>query len=133
MSEQSKAAGAARTAYWALAWIFVGCIGYQVFLAGMAVFVDALAWVRHVNFVHYFELIPILMLILALVAKMPKGDGLYLRPVLLLALTGLQYVFAGSGPTALAALHPVNALVIFWLAMNHAGSGWSVRRKNERA
>jgi len=127
---------AAQAAYWALAWAFVVCVGVQVFLAGMAVFVDALNWVRHVNFVHYFELVPALMVVLAFVAGMPRGEGLYLRPVILLFLTGMQYYFAGSGRTPLAALHPVNALVIFWLAMTHATAvwpRWPVRRGAERS
>ena len=110
------------TAYAALAWVFVLCVGYQVFLAGMAVFVDAINWVRHVSFVHYFELIPVVMLIVAFVGKMPKGQGLYLRPTLLFVLVGLQYALAGSGRGVLAALHPVNALLIFWLAVAVATS-----------
>lgn len=123
----TRARPATLTAYAALAWVFVVCVGVQVFLAGMAVFVDPLNWVRHVTFVHYFELIPVLMLILAFAGKMPKGKGFYLRPALLIFLVGLQYFFVGTGQGVLAALHPVNALFIFWLAAHLATSAGPFR------
>jgi len=110
----------AGAAYAALAWALVVCVAVQVLLAGMAVFVDPLNWVRHVAFVHVFELIPVLMLILAVVARASRGQGLYLGPVLLWFLISLQYAFADAGKTVVAALHPVNALVIFWYAVHVA-------------
>lgn len=107
---------AARQAYFWLAVALLGCVAYQVFLAGTAIFVDAGGWARHVNFIHIFEWAPILLLLLAFAGRVPHGRGLYLYPVLLFVLIGLQYAFANAGASAIAALHPVNALVIFWLS-----------------
>lgn len=107
-------AATAGTAYILLAWVLVLCVAYQVFLAGLAVFDNPLNWGRHVAFVHVFELIPVLMLILAAVARLPKGRWYYMGPVLLYFLIGLQYAFVALRGTAVAALHTVNALLIFW-------------------
>src|SRR5262245_36031650 len=110
---------AARWGYLGLAWVFVACVLVQVFLAGMLVFVNREEWQEvHVQTGHIFGLIPYLLLILALVARMPRGMlGLTL---LLVVLYGLQYAFinlAGPlGTLVIEAFHPVNALLIFWLA-----------------
>lgn len=117
---------AARAVYLAMAWLFAGCVAYQVFLAGLAVFVHPVNWGRHVQFVHVFELIPVILIAAAFAGRAPKGRGFYLRPLLLFLLIGLQYGLARSG-TALAALHAVNALLIFWgaagLAQRAGGLG----------
>lgn len=101
-----------RIAYAALAWIFVACVVCQVFLAGMAVFVDPLNWLRHVSFVHLFGELPVLMLLFAFAGRMPKGDGYYLGPVILFTLIAIAYATADAGRSVVGALHPVNALVI---------------------
>jgi len=122
-----------RTAYRVLAWTLVGCVAYQVFLAGLAVFADPLAWGRHVSFVHLFELIPVLMLVLALAGRMPKGQWYYMGPVGLNFLIGLQYAFAGARGSSLAALHTVNALLIFWAAASVARKAGRLGRTDAEA
>lgn len=112
----SGAARGARAAYAVLAWALVVCVAYQVFLAGLAVFVDPLMWGRHVFFVYLFELIPGVMVVLALVGRLPWRGGFYAGPIGIFLLIGLQYFFAGARGSALAALHAVNALFIFWAA-----------------
>ena len=116
----TRLARVSRTIYAALAWIFVACIAFQVFLAGMAVFVDGRNWVRHVNFVHLFGDLPLLMLLFAWLGKVPRGRGLYLWPVGLFILVGMQYALADAGRTLVAALHPVNAMLLFWGAVRLA-------------
>lgn len=120
----------ARVAYLVLAWLLVASIAYQVFLAGMAVFVDPINWARHVQFVHLFEMLPVLLLGLAFAGRMPKKRGLYLGPILLFALLGLQHAFAGAGRSVVAALHPVNALVIFWGGVVLAQRAGRAHREN---
>lgn len=102
-----------RWAYLALAWVVVGCVIAQVFFAGMAIFVDPADWAWHTSFVHAFEFLPVVMLPLAFLGRLPN---------LLRWLTGLlwaqimfQYASANIGGT-FAALHPVNALLFFWVA-----------------
>src|SRR3954468_23601301 len=61
----------ARWIYLAFAWIFVGCVLGQVFLAGLATFVDPARWLWHTTFIHFFEFLPILMLPFAFLARLP--------------------------------------------------------------
>lgn len=120
----------ARVAYLILTWVLVGCVAYQVFLAGLAVFVSPLNWGRHVFFVHFFELIPWVLLVLGFVGRIPKGGGFYAGPIAISFLIGLQYFFAGAGATALAALHTVNALLIFWTAVSLAQKAGRLGRRD---
>lgn len=123
--ERPRPGRAVWIAYTGLAFLLAGCVVYQVFLAGMAIFVHAGYWASHVTFVHVFELLPILLLVLAFAGRMPKGRGLYLSPIAAFFLISLQYAFAGAGRTALAALHPVNALVIFGVALRLLNRAWT--------
>jgi hypothetical protein len=111
----------ARRAFTALAWLFAICVAAQVFLAGMAVFNGPAWWSDHVTFIHLFEYVPLLMLLAAFLGKMPAR--IKWLSLLAFGLVALQYAFVALGSSslpALAALHPVNALVIFWLAIRLA-------------
>lgn len=105
----------ARRAFQVLAAVLVVSVLVQVFLAGAGVFVDPAWWPRHATFVHVFELVPILMALAAW-----AGRGTWRLVVASLAawfLIGLQYALAGAAPSLVAALHAVNALVVFGLAL----------------
>jgi hypothetical protein len=114
----------ARTGYRVLAWIFLACIAIQVFLAGMAVFGGAANWGMHTGFVHAFELLPLVMVPLAFLGRLPTG--LRWHPLAVFVLIGLQYALAQAG-TPVATLHLVNALLIFWIALGMA-RGSSAKR-----
>ena len=115
--------------YLVLAWLFAGCVAVQVFLAGMATFVDAARWRWHTTFVHAFELLPLLMLPVAFLARAPAAMR-WLTGALF-ALIWLQYLTANIGGIA-AALHPVNALIIFWVAVHLGQRAWRVLREETR-
>ena len=119
----------ARRGYLALAWVFAGCVAAQVFFAGMATFVDAASWRWHTTFVHAFELLPLLMLPIAFLARAPRAMR-WLTGALF-ALIWLQYLTANIGGIA-AALHPVNALIIFWVAVHLGQRAWRVLREETR-
>jgi hypothetical protein len=114
--------GWARRGYTVLAWIFVACLAVQTFLAGQAVFTGPELWPLHTSFVHVFELLPVVMLVLAVVGRLPRG--LRWLPVLVFALLALQYATAAMGKSLdlkpFGAIHPVNALLMFWLAIHIA-------------
>jgi mercuric ion transport protein len=126
MLQDCRHAFAARIGYRVLAWVLVTCVAIQVFLAGMAVFAGPENWGTHRAFVHLFELLPLIMLVLAFVGRLPlRLWWLTLGTWLLIF---LQYLFiglaGGLGIPAIGALHPVNALLIFWIALTLArGSG----------
>ncbi|MCQ6560257.1 DUF6220 domain-containing protein [Paenibacillus mendelii] len=96
-----------------LAWGLIACIVVQTYLAGMAIFDDPSRWRTHVNFVHIFEFIPLLMIVFAHLGKLPIGTGW-----LCLAQFGLIYFqyFTANLPGA-GALHPVMALVLIVLSL----------------
>jgi len=102
--------------------IFAICVGLQVFIAGMAVFAGPQNWAMHVNFIHFFEFIPLLMLLFAFLGKMPASMKWVSGGQLLLIF--YMYFAAnirGVNPL-LAATHPVVAMVIFALSI------WTVTR-----
>lgn len=120
----------ARTGYRVLAWGLLACIAIQVFLAGIAVFNGPANWGMHTGFVHLFELLPLAMIPLAFLGQLPRG--LRWHPLAVFFLIGLQYALIYGFPDvfgipAVAALHPVNALLIFWVTLGMA-RGSSMKR-----
>lgn len=113
----------ARYGYLLFAGIFAVCVVVQVFIAGMAVFVDPTNWSLHMTFVHVFEFLLIPMLVLAFLGRLPRGQKWLV--VGLWTMIGLQYATAeGFSGSVVAAVHPVNALVIFWLAVFTTRRAW---------
>ncbi|GGH79646.1 putative membrane protein [Pullulanibacillus pueri] len=97
-----------------VAWLMLICVIIQVLLAGIALFVQIGKWDYHESFIHYFTLVPLLMLFLSLLAKVPKGIKWHCLGLFLMIM--LQYITVSLSDAApyLTALHPVLALVLFW-------------------
>lgn len=102
--------------------VFTICVAIQVFIAGMAVFVDPSNWNLHTTFVHAFELLPWFMLVMAFVGRLSRR--LKLLSILLWVLIGIQYATASMFGSLVAAIHPVNALAMFWLAVATTRWAW---------
>lgn len=118
-----------KIAYTVLAWILAACVVVQVFFAGLALFYRASFWIQHRVFVQFFEYIPIVILLLLLIGRAPRGKGLYWPQLALLALIMVQYVTGGSSMGSLfSAFHPVSAMVMFWVATIaiQRGQRWEV-------
>ncbi len=107
----------ARLTFRLLAWIFAACVVIQVFIAGLAVFADPARWAWHRAFVHTFEFLPLIMLALAFVGRLPTRIRWLIAATY--GLFWVQYATAGIGGVA-GAFHPVNALLLFWVAMRLA-------------
>jgi hypothetical protein len=113
----------ARSAFPFVAGLFTACAVIQVFLAGLGVFDDPSAFITHRDFGYAFSLLPIVMLVLALVGRMPRRfAGL---SALLFGLFILQSVFVAMRESmpAVAALHPLNGFLI--LAVGALTTYWS--------
>jgi len=113
-----------------LAWLFFISIIVQVFLAGIALFVDFGHWNFHQSFVHYFEFVPVVMLILAFFGGIPKN--LRWHSLSLYIMIILQYVtvnLTGKIPY-IGAIHPIIALLLFWRALFMVKEGNELINKN---
>ncbi len=110
----------ARIGYAVLSSLFVACVLVQVFFAGVGAFGANWAW--HLGFVHLFGHLPLLMIPAAFVGRLPYG--LRLLPIGLLALIIVQYATA-SAVVPTAALHPVNALLIFAVGTLGTRRAWA--------
>lgn len=121
----------ARVAFVVVALAFVAGVTIQIFIAGLAVFVDPLNWVRHVDSVNVLFYMPLLMVLLAIAGALPRSGQLQSGG--LMALILVQYFTAhrtADFPLASAA-HPVVAMVLFWLSLRVATKGWRLAFASE--
>lgn len=99
----------------AAAWLFAAGVVAQVFLAGLGLFASGAHWADHRALGSAIGAFPIALLVLAVAGRLPvRVVGL---AAAIFGLYALQFVFAHAGNGAVAALHPVNALALFWLAV----------------
>lgn len=106
---------AIHVAFTATAWLFLGCVVVQVFLAGMGVFGGA-GYDAHRTFGYVFGWLTLALLVLAIVGRMGRATIIGASALLVLfALQSLFVALRADVPWA-AALHPVNALAIFFVA-----------------
>jgi hypothetical protein len=102
-----------------LAALSVAAITIQVFLAGLNAFLGPQWWGQHANFGHGIGGLLIAQAVATWLVRMPaRSRWLSLGMV---ALFSLQYNFRALasllGAPHLMALHAVNALLLFWIAM----------------
>src|SRR5262249_30128846 len=100
-----------RIAYQVLAWLFAACLFVQVYFAGRAVFDDG-DWSAHTSFIHVFEFAPVLMLVCALVGRLGWKTAVLSAGLFVLII--FQYISAHLDNKAVAAVHPVTALLLIW-------------------
>jgi len=105
--------------YATFAVVFLLSVVVQVFLAGAGIFASASWLSSHGLLGQILPVIPLLMVILGLVGKLPRTINWL--TVLLLVLVYIQpwfiYLSRSAGIPLLSALHPVNALTIFALSL----------------
>ena len=119
--------GIARFAFAAVAVVFVGCLFVQVFLVGLDIFADAGATI-HRDFAYVYGWLTPVLILLAGFAGAPKPTRQL--TIILVVLFAIQIVLPSLRGTIpiLAALHAVNALAIFAVAMTLAGRAIDLRR-----
>jgi hypothetical protein len=106
-----------RIAFAVGAWAFVAAIVLQVFFAGIGVFTTGSdRFSLHVGFGWLLPLVPLVVLLLAAVAGAGRTTGLSALLLLLVVIQMALPAMRGDLPLV-AALHPVNALVIFAVAL----------------
>ena len=99
----------------ALAWLMTAGLVAQVFLVGLALFVDPARWMTHRGLGMGFAPLALVVLVLALVGRQPSA--VRWRAAALLGLMIVQIATAAIRGIA-GTVHPVNAILIFWLTLS---------------
>ena len=119
----------ARYVFLAMVWIYVAGILFQVFLAGIGLFGAEKDFEPHVGLGWILHLVPVLLLIVAAVARV--GSRLLWWTTALLVVQFIQPILATlrDDQPVVAAFHPVLAVVIFWLAVTIGVKAWRLVRE----
>lgn len=103
-------------------WLLAAAVLIEILLAGRAVFVGPDWWSQHRAFVHTFEWLSPLAVLLAYLARAARATKAFAW--LTIVLLFMQYATAGTqsslGHVGLAALHPVTAALLFWASVELA-------------
>lgn len=108
------------------AWLFVGAIVVQVFLIGAAIpqLGGSNDFSAHIGFGYTIGFIALLVVVTALVARADRqAIGITVGLLLLYIVQTILPNLKGSMPFV-AALHPVNAMVLFALSIWYARRAW---------
>jgi hypothetical protein len=112
----------ARRAFVIVAWILVGCLVVQFFLVGLDVFEAIGESELHRDFAYVYGWLTPILVLLAMVAGLPRRA--LLLTMALLALYAIQTYLPtiAEALPRIASLHAINALLVFWLAVQVARS-----------
>jgi Family of unknown function (DUF6220) len=100
-----------------LAWAYLAALGVQVFFAGMYVFVGASNIELHRNMAHVIGLLTFMLIIAVFVGRVPQKRLVFGVLSLLVVQGGLVHMGQWFGLWTIAALHPVNALVLTYTSL----------------
>jgi cytochrome b561 len=110
-----------------LAVLFVACVVAQIFLAGLGVFSSASAFETHREFGFLFGWLALAMLLVAIVGREGRRQILLVLAIIVaFALQSVLVAMRGDAP-AVAALHPLNGVLILLLGLAVARSAWTSR------
>jgi hypothetical protein len=110
-----------RIAYAAASWLFLGGVIVQIFLAGAGLF-ELTDWTIHAGLGWGLGSAPLLLLVLALVARADRRTTLLTVGLLVASVLQPELAAARHSAPLIAAFHPLNAFVIASLA-------WLVARR----
>jgi len=103
-----------------LAWAYVAALAIQVFFAGLYVFAGASNIELHRNMAHVIGALTILLIAATFVGRVPEKRLVFGVLGLLVVQGMLVHLNHWFGLSVIAALHPVNALVLTYAALSLA-------------
>jgi hypothetical protein len=110
----------AQRAFVAVAWLFVGCLVIQFFLVGLDVFEAIGDSELHRDFAYTYGWLAPGLVLLGSFARLPRSAmWLAIAVLVLYAVQTYLPTISDALPTV-AAVHAVNALAVFWLAVRLA-------------
>lgn len=118
----------ARYAYLVAAWAFLAGVVVQVFFIGLGLFAGSQNLELHVTLGWILHLIPILMLGLAALARAGRTRILHAAALAVTVFVVPILVILRDDLPVAAALHPVGALLAFWLSIIVARGATSLTR-----
>ena len=128
-----RARNGAYAALAVVAWLFVACILVQIFLAGLGVFDGPSAFITHREFGYTFGWLTLVMVVIAIVGRLPRRlVGLAALALLQMALQSVLVLFREDQP-AIAALHPVNGVLLLVVAITIGRLAWAGRAAQAQA
>ncbi len=123
----------ARYAYAVLAWAFVAGLVVQVFFIGLGLFAGSENLALHVGLGWVLHLVPILILVAVAVARAGRQQILIAAALAVTVFIVPILVLLRDSAPVLAALHPVGALLSFWLAILVARGATQLLRAESEA
>ena len=123
----------ARYAYAVLAWAFVAGLVVQVFFIGLGLFAGSENLALHVTLGWILHLVPILILVTAAVARAGRQQVLLAAALAVTVFIVPIFALLRDSAPVIAALHPVGALLSFWLAMLVARGATQLLRTDSEA
>ncbi|HEX7195322.1 MAG TPA: DUF6220 domain-containing protein [Candidatus Limnocylindria bacterium] len=103
-----------------LAWAYLAALAVQVFFAGMYVFVGASNLELHRNMAHVIGLLTLLLIASVFIGRVPEKRLVFGVLGLLIVQGMLVHLGQWFGLWTIAALHPVNALVLTYASLTLA-------------
>jgi hypothetical protein len=103
-----------------LAWFYLVALAVQVFFAGMYVFVGASNIELHRNMAHVIGLTHLLLIASVFAGRVPERRAVFVLLGLLVVQGMLVHMGQWFGLWLIAALHPVNALLLTYAAFTLA-------------
>ena len=119
---------AARYAYVILAWLFLALLVVQVFLAGLGFFAASSNFALHVDLGYLLHLAPILVLLAAALSRAGRRHWIWAGALAIVVFLVPLFVLFRQDVPALAALHPVAAMLAFGLSAMVARNSLHVLR-----
>lgn len=111
--------GGSRWAFVGLSWLFVVGLAYQVLLIGLYLFAGDSSK-AHIDIGYWLPVLPLLALVAGAVGRVGRSLLIWAGIVTLLTIVqGILPPLRDSVPF-LAALHPLNAVLISWMAVTVA-------------
>jgi hypothetical protein len=111
-----------RSVFAGACWLFLLAVVVQVFLAGAGLF-KLMDFTPHGSLGWILPLFPLVLLLLAWIARVDRRTVVLSIALLVATMIQPELAAARNEYPVLAAFHPVNALLIFWLA-------WTVARRS---
>jgi hypothetical protein len=114
----------ARSIHIVVAWLLVAGLLVQVFLAGMGVFDSSSAFATHRDFGYTLTLLPVVLVVTSLVGGFSRMETIAAAVMFGQFILQSVLVLQRESSPAIAALHPVNGVLILLIAIWLARDAW---------